>query len=167
MLIEQATTDDAKELHLAYREIQQQERTTEDGFLLADFSVDDIINTIQNPAFAWYIAKQDGKIVGFMLLSSVLGERGESCDFTMIEPLGEVSELMMIDRVGVLAGYRRKGIASQLYEEAYAKQVATFASVVVAPWFNGASVSFHMRSGFRVVGYGIHGDIALLLFRRF
>ncbi|MHA2397884.1 MAG: GNAT family N-acetyltransferase [Promethearchaeota archaeon] len=139
---------------------KQIKKLEEKGFLRKEVELDYYQDLIKDPDVDIYIAKiQSGKIVGFVSIHNkkynivkvrdVIGnltfENQKSNDLL----LNKETRFAYLDQVSILPEYKRKGIATAIFQEALLKlKTPVVAFIVEKPIFNKASVYWHENNGF-------------------
>jgi ribosomal protein S18 acetylase RimI-like enzyme len=138
----------------------QLKKLEEEGFLRKEVELDYYKDLIKDPDVDIFIAKtQSGTIIGFMSIHNkkydivkvrdVIGnltfENQKSNDLL----LNEDTLFAYLDQVSIFPEYKRKGIATAIFQEALLKlKTPIVAFIVEKPIFNKASVYWHENNGF-------------------
>ena len=141
---------------------QEQKKELEDkGFLRKEVGIEYYENLIKDPNTLIYVAKDGGgNVIGFASIHNkkydivkvrdVLGNLTFENDRTKDLLLDDSIEFAYLDQISILPEYKRKGIATTIFEKALPEiQTPIVAFIVEKPLFNKASIYWHKHNGFK------------------
>ncbi len=141
---------------------KQRIKLEEEGFLRKEVPLEYYQELIKDPDIEIYIAKiKSGTIIGFISfhrkkynivkVRDVIGNLSFENKKTNDLLLDESIEFTYLDQVSILPEYKRKGIATIMYQEALLKLTTPIVAFIVEePIFNKASVYWHEYNGFEL-----------------
>jgi ribosomal protein S18 acetylase RimI-like enzyme len=143
-------------------EISQQQRKNleEKGFLRKEVDLDYYKNLIEDPDIDIYVAKNElGRTIGFVSIHhkkydivkvrDVVGNLSFENKKSNELLLKENTEFAYLDQVSILPDYKRKGVGTEMFQEAILKiKTPIVAFIVEKPIYNKASVYWHEHNGF-------------------
>jgi len=115
---------------------------------------------IKDPSIDIYIAENnEGKIIGFMSIHKkkydlvkvrdVIGKLSFENNKTKELLLNKKTEFTYLDQISILPEYKRRGIATIIFQESLKKlNTPIVAFIVEEPIYNKASVYWHEHNGF-------------------
>jgi len=139
---------------------QKQRKSIEDeGFLRKEVDINYYKNLIEDPDIDIYIAKFDGKIIGFasihrrkyniIKVRDVVGKLSFENKKTEDLLINEDTEFAYLDQVSILPEWKRKGVGTTIFQVALSKlDTPVVAFIVEKPIYNKASVYWHEYNGF-------------------
>ncbi len=102
-----------------------------------------------------YVADEDGRILGFLLMSESAGDTATHTEADGVEVMVFGEGALLVDQIGVCPNARERGVAAQLFARMLAEQKPTrlTASIMHGPLCNRRSTGFFAgKQGFRCIG---------------
>jgi hypothetical protein len=138
---------------------KQKKRLEDEGFLRKEVDIYYYKNLIEDPDIDIYIAKLDGKIIGFASIHrrkynitkvrDVIGNLSFENKKTKDLLMNENTEFAYLDQVSILPEWKRKGLGTTIFQAALSKlDTPVVAFIVEKPIYNKASVYWHEYNGF-------------------
>ena len=170
--IEVATLEDAQGILNALKQnlieirdvdeitLEKKKELEDEGFLRKDVGIDYYEDLIRDPNTHIYVAKDGGgDIVGFasihrkqydiIKVRDVIGNLTFENDRTKDLLLDDDIEFAYLDQISILPEFKRKGIATALFQKALPElDTPIVAFIVEKPLFNKASIYWHEKNGF-------------------
>ncbi len=137
---------------------KQKEELEDKGFLRKEVEIEYYENLIKDPNTLIYVAKdQTGNILGFasihkkkydiLKVRDVVGNLTFENDKTKDLLLNNHTKFAYLDQISILPDYKRKGIATAIFDKALAGiRTPIVAFIVEKPLFNKASIYWHEKN---------------------
>ena len=148
----EATENDLPDIHKISEKLDVTNRAQLDnGFLVSGYSPADLRRFYDHSEASILVADVDGVVVGYLTAYTPgydSGRPGSVSDGIIESNLWQLENPTTIKQVGVLPGFQRKGVASELFDAFMADQHGhVFATIVNDPP-NPASEALHSKYGF-------------------